>query len=48
MTGFTTLVISLVLHGCQAIELSNRMWRKEILPVGEVQYQGRTLFAGTS
>ena len=26
-----------------AIELGNRHWRKKILPIGDVQYQGRTL-----
>jgi hypothetical protein len=26
-----------------AIELGNRLWRKRVLPVGDVQYQGRTL-----
>jgi hypothetical protein len=26
-----------------AIELGNRVWRKKVLPVGDVQYQGRTL-----
>jgi hypothetical protein len=27
----------------QAIELGNRLWRKRVLPVGDVEYQGRTL-----
>ena len=26
-----------------AVELANRTWRKRILPVGDVQYNGRTL-----
>jgi hypothetical protein len=27
----------------QAVELGNRMWRKKVLPVGDVEYKGRTL-----
>jgi hypothetical protein len=26
-----------------AIELGNKLWRKRVLPVGDIQYQGRTL-----
>ena len=26
-----------------AVELGNKLWRKRVLPVGDVQYQGRTL-----
>ena len=29
--------------GIRAIELGNRMWRKRVLPVGEVEYKGRVL-----
>lgn len=27
----------------QAVELGNRLWRKKLLPVGEIDYKGRTL-----
>lgn len=27
----------------RAVELGNRMWRKKVLPVGDVEYKGRTL-----
>jgi hypothetical protein len=27
----------------EAVELGNRMWRKKVLPVGDVEYKGRTL-----
>lgn len=27
----------------EAVELGNRVWRKKLLPVGEVEYKGRTL-----
>jgi hypothetical protein len=27
----------------QAVELGNRLWRKKVLPVGDVDYKGRTL-----
>lgn len=30
-------------HGSQAVELGNRMWRKKVLPVGDVEYRGRLL-----
>jgi hypothetical protein len=30
-------------HGSQAVELGNRLWRKKVLPVGEVEYKGRML-----
>jgi hypothetical protein len=29
-----------------AIQLSSRMWRKKVLPLGDVEYQGRTLHFG--
>ena len=29
--------------GTQAVELGNRVWRKRVLPVGDVDYKGRTL-----
>ena len=27
----------------RAVELGNRLWRKKVLPVGDVEYKGRTL-----
>jgi len=30
-------------HGSPAVELGNRMWRKKVLPVGDVEYKGRLL-----
>jgi hypothetical protein len=30
-------------HGSQAVELGNRLWRKKVLPVGDVEYKGRLL-----
>jgi hypothetical protein len=30
-------------HGSRAVELGNRVWRKKLLPVGNVEYEGRTL-----
>jgi len=30
-------------HGSPAVELGNRLWRKKLLPVGEVEYKGRML-----
>lgn len=36
-------VITPCLWASQAIELGNRQWRKKILPIGEVEYQGRML-----
>jgi hypothetical protein len=39
----TLLVQSPVLHGSEAIELSGGTWRKRLLPVGTVDYKGRTL-----
>jgi hypothetical protein len=27
----------------QAVELGNRLWRKKVLPIGDVEYKGRTL-----
>lgn len=38
----TTAVLT-PFHGAQAVELSSRVWRKKILPVGEVEYKGRML-----
>jgi len=29
--------------GSKAIELGNRLWRKRVLPVGDIDYKGRTL-----
>jgi hypothetical protein len=36
------VVITPLLHGSRAINLGNRMFRKRMLPVGSVEYQGRT------
>ena len=41
MTGFATLLTPF--DRGQAIELANHRWRKRVLPVGDVEYQGRTL-----
>jgi hypothetical protein len=30
-------------HGSPAVELGNRIWRKKVLPVGDVEYKGRLL-----
>lgn len=30
-------------HGSPAVELGNRIWRKRVLPVGDVEYKGRLL-----
>jgi hypothetical protein len=30
-------------HRSRAVELGNRLWRKKVLPVGDVEYKGRTL-----
>ena len=30
-------------HRSEAVELGNRVWRKKLLPVGDVEYKGRTL-----
>lgn len=38
-----TTVITPYSWGSRAVELGNRQWRKRILPVGDVEYQGRTL-----
>jgi hypothetical protein len=38
-----TLAVLTPFHGSQAVELGNRMWRKKILPVGDVEYKGRIL-----
>ncbi len=39
----TALVLTPYSWGSPAVELGNRQWRKKVLPVGDVQYQGRTL-----
>lgn len=36
-------VITPLLHGSRAVELANGTWRKKLLPIGSVEYQGRTL-----
>ena len=36
-------VITPLLWASPAVELANRTWRKRILPIGDVEYQGRTL-----
>jgi hypothetical protein len=41
MSGLATLLTPWERGG--AIELGNRVWRKRVLPVGDVQYQGRML-----
>ena len=41
MTAFATVYTPLDLGN--AVQLSNRLWRKRVLPVGDVQYQGREL-----
>jgi len=38
-----SLAVLTPFHGSQAIELGNHLWRKKVLPVGEVEYKGRTL-----
>jgi hypothetical protein len=38
-----TLAILTPFTGTEAVELGNRFWRKKVLPVGEVEYQGRIL-----
>lgn len=38
-----TLAVLTPFHSSQAVELGNRLWRKKVLPVGDVEYQGRTL-----
>jgi tetratricopeptide (TPR) repeat protein len=38
----TALVLTPTTPG-HAIELGNRLWRKKVLPVGEIAYKGRTL-----
>lgn len=38
----TALVLTPFTAG-QAVELGNRVWRKKLLPVGNVEYKGRTL-----
>jgi hypothetical protein len=39
----TDTVITPLLHGSRAVELGNGMFRKRVLPVGSVEYQGRQL-----
>jgi hypothetical protein len=41
MTAFAT-ILAPVSYG-RAVELSGRLWRKKVLPVGDIAYQGRTL-----
>lgn len=38
----TTAVLT-PFSGAQAVELGNRIWRKRVLPVGDVEYKGRIL-----
>ena len=38
----TTAVLT-PFSGAKAIELGNRLWRKRVLPVGDIDYKGRTL-----
>jgi hypothetical protein len=39
----TALVLTPYSWGSAAVELANKTWRKRILPIGDVAYQGRTL-----
>jgi len=39
----SAIVQTPLLHGGEAIELSGGTWRKRVLPVGQVEYQGRML-----
>lgn len=41
MTAFAALLTPF--DRGNAVELGNRIWRKRVLPVGEISYQGRTL-----
>jgi hypothetical protein len=41
VTAFATLLTPMS-YG-SAIELGNRLWRKKVLPVGDIEYQGRQL-----
>ena len=41
MTAFAALLTPF--DRGSAIEMSNRLWRKRVLPVGDISYQGRTL-----
>jgi len=43
MSYDTATVLTPYSWGSAAVELANRTWRKRILPLGDVQYQGRTL-----
>jgi hypothetical protein len=38
----TTAVLTPI-SNAPAVELGNRMWRKKLLPVGDIEYKGRTL-----
>jgi hypothetical protein len=39
----TEIVVTPLLHGSRAIELGHGMFRKRVLPIGSVEYQGRQL-----
>lgn len=41
MTAFAALLTPF--DRGNAIEMANRLWRKRVLPVGDIEYQGRTL-----
>ena len=41
MSAFATLLTPVSFSS--AIQLSNRLWRKKVLPVGDIEYQGRVL-----
>jgi len=41
MTAFATVYTPL--DPGNAVELANNLWRKRVLPVGQIEYQGRTL-----
>jgi hypothetical protein len=38
-----TLAVLTPFTASEAVELGNRIWRKKVLPVGDVEYKGRTL-----
>ena len=38
-----TVLVLTPFHGSRAVELGNRLWRKRVLPVGDVEYKGRQL-----
>ena len=41
MTAFASILTPMTFSN--AIQLSNRLWRKKVLPVGDIEYQGRQL-----